>query len=142
MNPNPTHWHASAIELPVGTVLSPRPDYEMRWSSYCAGRILEDERPGTCLAHREAVFLCDNQQDTDNCGGQTEWLFGVVVEGDAERHDLAWASEIECLLSNGWPSDSPEVKNLARRYWTGDASEDPVWEYLVPSAVVASVERW
>jgi len=142
MNTTPTHWHASAVELPVGTILSPRPEYESRWASYCAGRVLEDARPDGMLAHRDAVFLCDNQQDTDNCGGQTEWLFGIVVDAETQRHDLAWASEIESLISNGWPSDCPRIAELARRYWTGEPSPDPVWEHLVPRAVVASVEPW
>ncbi len=142
MSGTPSHWHASAIELPIGTVLSPRPDFEMRWQCYSAGRILEDMRPETSLAHRDAVFLCDNAQDTDNCGAHTEWLFGVIIEGAAERHDLTWASEIERLVSDGSPPDCREVRILARRYWSGEASEDPVWEHLVPRAVIVSVEPW
>ena len=138
----PMFWHASADKLPVGTVLSPRPDYEARWHSESAGRILEDGRPPDSLPHREAVFMCAEQQDCDDCGAQCEWLFGVVPEGPVTRHDLSHASAIDCLLSEGASSDEPAVRELVRRYWAGDPSELPCWEHLARSARIVSVEPW
>ena len=135
-------WHASFDRLPVGTVLSPRPDYEMRWTTDCAGRILEDVRPADALAHRDAVFACSDPQDCDNAGAHCEWLFGIEPHGAVERHDLAWASDIDRLVSDGWPPGDPAIVELARRYWTGEASEDPVWEHLCTSAVIVSVEPY
>ena len=135
-------WHASFDRLPVGTVLTPRPDYEMRWSSDCAGRILEDLRPAHMRAHRDAVFTCAEPQDCDNAGAHCEWLCEVRPEGPVERHDLAWASDIDRLVSDGWPADDPAIVEMARRYWNGEASPDPVWEHLCPSAAVLSVEEF
>jgi hypothetical protein len=140
--PAATHWHASAIALPLDTILSPRPDYEMRWHSESAGRILEDGRPSDALAHREAVFMCEEQQECDDCGAACEWLFGVVPEGPVTRHDLSHASAIDCLLSEGASPDEPAVRELVRRYWEGEPSELPCWEHLARSARIVSVEPW
>lgn len=138
----PRLWHASFERLEVGRVLAPQPEYEMRWGHMSAGRILEDNRPSNLRAHRDAVFACDNPQDCDNAGAHCEWLFGIEPSGDVERHDLAWASEIDGLISNGWPSDDRAVLDHAARYWSGEASPDPVWEYLCASARIISVEAY
>jgi hypothetical protein len=135
-------WHASGRELPVGTVLVPQPEYEARWHSESAGRVLEDLRPRGMLPHRDAVFMCADAQSTDDCGGNTDWLFGVEPQGPVVRHDLAFASEIDCLLSDDRSPDDPLIVELARRYWAGDASDDPVWEHLTTSAQIVSVEPW
>lgn len=135
-------WHASFDRLAVGTVLTPRPEYEMRWAACDAGRILEDNRPAGSRAHRDAVFACDDPQDCDNAGAHCEWLFGIEPSGPVERHDLSWATEIDRLVSNSWPSDDPAVLALCTRYWSGEASPDPVWEHLMASAIVISIEPY
>jgi hypothetical protein len=136
------HWHASAVRLPVGTVLAPQPDYEARWSAYGVGRILEDLRPEGMLAHREAVFMCEDPQDCDNAGANCDWLFEVEPHGGVQSHDMEWATRIDGLVSDGWPADSPEVVELARRYWSGEGSEYAVWEHLCASATILSVEEY
>lgn len=135
-------WHASAKELPIGTVLVAQPEYEARWHSESAGRVLEDLRPEGALPHRDAVFMCEDAQSTDDCGGSTDWLFGVEPLGPVVRHDLALASEIDCLLSDDRTADDPMIVDLARRYWAGEASDGPVWEHLAASARIVSVEPW
>ena len=138
----PRYWHASFEPLPVGTILVPRPDCEARWSSDCVGRILEDLRPTTSLAHRDAVFMCDDPQECDNAGAFCEWLFEVAPAGEGQHHDMGWATTIDSLVSDGWPSDDARIVELARRYWSGEPSGLPTWEYLAPSAVIVSVEPY
>ncbi len=136
------YWHASFDRLPVGTTLTPRVGYEERWSSYCVGRILEDLRPADQIAHRDAVFMCDDPQSCDDAGAHCEWLFEVVPQGVVERHDMEWATEIDRLVSNGWPDADPRVVELARRYWSQEPSPTPTWEYLAASALVVAVEPY
>jgi len=136
------YWHASFDPLPVGTVLVPRPDYEARWTSNSVGRILEDMRPPASLAHRDAVFMCDDPQECDNAGANCEWLFEVVPTGKVQRHDMDWPTTIDSMVSDGWPPDDARIVELARRYWSGEASDMPTWEYLARSAAVTSVEPY
>lgn len=136
------YWHASFDELPVGTTLAPRPDYERRWSDHHVGRILEDLRPTDSLAHCEAVFMCDDPQDCDNAGAHCEWLFAVEPAGLVQRHDMHWATEIDRLVSNGLPINDPKIVELAQRYWSGQGSQHPVWEYLARTAIIRSVEPY
>jgi hypothetical protein len=136
------HWHGSFVDLPVGTVLIPQPGYEQRWTDLLAAKVLEDLRPSGCRAHRDSVFTCVDQQDVDNCGGHTEWLFEVEPIGPTERHDLTWTTRIEIRLSSGRAPDDPEIVQLAARYWSGAPTEEPVWEHLSGSATILSSERF
>lgn len=136
------YWHASFDALPVGTVLLPRRDYEARWSWNSVGRILEDLRPPASLAHRDAVFMCDDPQECDNAGAYCEWLFEVMPAGDQQRHDMDWATTIDSMVSDGWPCDDARIVELARHYWSGEASDMPTWEYLARAATVVSVEPY
>ncbi len=143
MNDTPrAFWHASFQRLTVGTVLVPQPGYEDRWHPQSAGRILEDRRPASALPHRDAVFLCDDPQECDNCGAHCEWLFRVEPADRIERHDLEWATRIDVLMSEGASPDDPAIAELARRYWSGESSELPTWEYLTPQATVLAVEEY
>ena len=136
-------FHGSMTRLPVGTVLTPRTDYEQDWSNTDFYAALEHYRPAGQLAHRDAVFMCDNEDDVDLAGGGTEWLFTVVPQGKVERHDLNWGSEVSMLISDGYGIDSAEVKRAAENYWAGvPHTDEQVWEYLTPSAKIIAVEAY
>lgn len=136
-------YHGSYDELPVGTVLKPRDDYENDWSGTDFYKPLEMYRPQDMLSHRQSVFMCDNPDDVDLAGGATDWLFTVVPMGPVQRHDLNWGSEISMLVSDGHAIDSPEIKQAAENYWSGKPHyNESVWEYLTPAAKIVKVEEY
>jgi hypothetical protein len=134
------YWHASFHRLPVGTTLGPARTGRASPSAF--DEALERYRPVAALARGDAVFMCDDPQDCDNCGAHCEWLFRVEPVGRVERHDLAWATAIDLVLSEGADDGHPDVVEHARRYWAGEASADPVWEYLAATARVVQVEPY
>jgi hypothetical protein len=134
-------YHGSEIKLPVGTILVPSTDYAVRWYDNNFYQILEKYRPSDKLAHKLSVFMCDNPDDIDAAGGSTDWLFTVKPKGVVQRHDMNWGSKIDCLISDGYSEDSLEVKSAAKNYWDGTPSEnEPLWEYLTPSAEITDCE--
>lgn len=136
-------YHGSMNELPVGTVLTPRDDYENDWSNTSFYSALEHYRPNNMLAHKQSVFMCDNPDDIDLAGGGTEWVFTVIPQGLVQRHDLNWGSEISMLVDDGHSIDSPEIKRAAENYWAGVPHEnESVWEYLTPAAKIIAVEPY
>lgn len=136
-------YHGSMERLEIGTILTPRSNYEQNWSNTDFYAALEKYRPINMLGHKNSVFMCDNSDDIDLAGGGTEWLFTVIPLGKIERHDLNWGSEISCLVSDGHSIDSEEVKNAAINYWNGTPHHDEnVWEYLTPSAKIVKVEEY
>ncbi len=137
------YYHGSYEDLPVGTVLTPRENYEENWQHTDFYHALEKYRPNNMLAHKDAVFLCDNPEDIDVAGGATDYLLTVIPHQRIERHDLNWGSEISGLISDGYDIDSPEVKSAAQNYWNGIPSENEVvWEYLTPSATIVKSEEY
>lgn len=137
------YYHGSMDELPVGTVLTPRDNYEDNWSGTDFYAALEHYRPKHMLAHKHRLFMCDNADDVDLAGGGTEWLFTVEPQGKVERHDINWGSEISMLIGDGYDVNTPEVKHAATNYWNGiPHTNEQVWEYLTPAAKIIAVEPY
>ena len=137
------YYHGSNVELPVGTVLQPRDDYENDWGNTSFYAALEHYRPKNMLSHRESVFMVSNEDDIDLAGGGTEFMFTVVPIGKIERHDINWGSEISGLIDDGLPINHPKIKNAALNYWNGvPHTDEQVWEYLTPKAKIIAVEEY
>ena len=136
-------YHGSMEELPVGTILTPRDNYEQNWSNTDFYKPLEMYRPSNMLSHSKSVFMVGHEDDIDLAGGGTEWIFIVKPLGIVQKHDMNWSSEISMLTSDGLGLDSPEVKKAAHNYWTGVPHyNEQVWEYLTTSAKILSVEPY
>jgi hypothetical protein len=137
------YYHGSMKELAVGTVLTPRDDYENDWQGTDFYKPLEHYRPKNMLSHKQSVFMCSDPDDVDLAGGGAEWLFTVEPIGPVQRHDMNWSSEISMLISDGYTIDSHEVANAAKNYWAGiPHSNESVWEYLTPQAKIIDVEPY
>ena len=138
-----TFYHGSSDKLPVGTILKGRGDeYSAEWGNSGFYKILEYYRPSNMLAHSEAVFMTDNDDDLDSAGGGTDWVFTLRPLGRVERHDMNWGSEISMILDETNDLDDYRFEEMANNYWSGKPSYDPLWEYLTPSASIIAVEEF
>lgn len=136
-----TYYHGSHIKLPPGFILTGRgSDYEISWSNTDFYQILEKYRPEDKIAHKEAVFMCGNDDDIDCAGGGTEWVFTLRADGPVEKHDINWTSSISCALSEN--AEEKDIRELAYNYWSGVPSEDPLWEHLTRQATIISCEEF
>lgn len=136
-------YHGSMTKLPVGTILSSRDSYEDNWKQTDFYSVLEKYRPKNMIAHKDAVFMCDNEDDIDLAGGGTEYIFVLLPLDRVERHDVNWSSEISMLVSDGYNIDSNEVKTAALNYWNGvPHPNEQVWEYLTTKAKILDVYEY
>ena len=94
------------------------------------------------IAHKDAVFMCDNEDDLNVAGGATEYFFTLKPLGPVEKHSLNWGSDISCLAENIKKNDKI-IKIAAQNYWDSvpHHSED-IWEYLTTSAEILTVEKY
>jgi len=139
------YYHGSYENLPVGTRLTPgNDDYEDNWGENLWYDALEYWRPNEYLAHRAAVFMVDNEDDVDMAGGATDYLLTVIPRGKIQRHDMNWGSEIGGMLEDDDVDYAdPVIENLALNYWNGvPHTNESVWEYLAPEAIVVAVEPY
>lgn len=140
---NELFYHGSDTELPPGTILRPAAGYAEKWGDTDFYNVLEKYRPKSKLAHHDAVFMVDNEDDIDNAGGATDWVFIVEPSSRVERHDVGWSSEISTLVSNGIHHDDNQIKFAALKYWSGESFDDnPVWEYLTPKATIVKTYEY
>lgn len=137
-------YHGSSAKLPVGTILTSGHDnYERNWADNNWYQALEKYRPPEYRPHSWSVFMVDNDNDLDNAGGGTEWVFTVEPIGQVSRHDLNWSSEISVLFDKGYDMFSDTIEEAALNYWNGVPHyNESVWEYLVPKARIISVEKF
>lgn len=139
------YYHGSSENLSVGTILTPGDDdYEDNWGSNLWFQALEYWRPNEYLPHKMSVFMVDNEDDIDNAGGGTDYIFTVRPIGDVQRHDMNWMSEIGGLLEDeGIDYGHDEIRELALNYWHGvPHTNESVWEYLAPEAVIVHSEPY
>jgi len=137
------YYHGSSNDIKVGTILTPRNDYENDWKNTDFYWPLEKHRPNNMLSHKDSVFMVDDPDDVDLAGGATDYLLTVKPLGIIQKHDLNWSSEISMLVSNGYDVDSIEIKKAAENYWQGmPHPNESVWEYLTTRAEVLASEEY
>lgn len=131
-------FHGSQRAFDPGTVLRGRGDaYEENWAGLAHYEAIRRYAPEGAIPHPDAVFLCDNVEDISLCGGSDDVVILIRPGEDISRHDFNWYGEIQALLEEGAPIDSPEVAEACRGYWSGEPSGgETVWEYLVREAEV------
>lgn len=135
--------HGSGNRLAKGDKLLPRGDtYRQEYADRDYYRILEKYRPSDKLAHHDAVFVCAEIEDVDNCGGYTDTIALVMPLNidTLSRHDQAWVSEIVALLDITEDEEHPSIIHSCQQYWSGSpATPHPTWEYLCDGASVLDV---
>lgn len=117
--------------LPSGTIISPytffnsQPRKEEAWES-----IRVNDFPDL-PSRRDAIFLFENETDLENAN-QKWWpgeprrsLQAVIIDGSLLHK--ADTSLLDCL-EDAWESN-------ARTYWSGDQTENPLFEVIVQGAI-------
>mgnify|MGYP000515968433 CR=1 FL=1 len=108
-------------------------------------------RPTGYLSRREAVF-CRDDADFHRCGIDGGYIYTVSSKNALQVHDLSWLQFPQKALSKqkykdpfpfgmaNYPDWNEKLlKDCSTSYWSGESTEDPVWEYLLPSAIVCEV---
>jgi hypothetical protein len=141
---NAPYCQTAPIKLDIGQAIGPLPDFYTRYGQTGFLSLLERYRPAHLLSHQQAVVMHGSVDDLENSGGD-EWLYELEVAPNShiQRHDVYWANQIACLNDLD-PSDADPflIKNIAEKYWHGETSHDPVWEYLAAQAIVVAVHSY
>ena len=136
--------HCSDFNHPEGRILTARPELGYGHDHYNQKffQFVEMFRPSELIAHMNAVYMVDNKEDLDKCGGNVNYVFVVRPEQPVSRHDMNWITEIFNLLQQvALPScaEDADVRlvHAAQSYWAGLPHPDgSIWEYLASSAEV------
>jgi hypothetical protein len=132
------YYHGSELEMNIGDAIFPNPNGYT--SSKCVSDledIFEKERPDDIeYSRKDCVLLCDCDDDIDNVGGNTDYIYGVDLEGGfVEASDMSWYTKASLQLSEG---DIQGAKESARKYWSGDVYEG-IFEYRTDEAYIVEL---
>jgi hypothetical protein len=141
-------YHMSAKSFAVGDTLTgngkdkidPRIEVE-----------LEAYKPPEALSRRNAIFARP-VTDFSRCGIVNDgYIYRVALEGAPQQYDLSWIGPMQMALlkqkylatysrAKSYPDWTAElIEKCCRGYWSGDASDAPVWECLAPALTVVAV---
>lgn len=145
----PSLFHGSRTQFPEGTILTPQSegyvvgtglDHIERIAHQRTEAILDRYRPQGAVSRAAAVFMCDKIDDIDPAGGYVDYVYAVEPIGAVTRCNLHWYSELYSMALDDELAEET-AKDIAMRYWSAAASENPLYEYLAPSArIVALIE--
>lgn len=138
------YCQTGVVRLDVGQTVASWPNYCTRFGQLDFLDVLEHFRPLHMFSHHQAVVMHASVDDLENSDGD-EWLYELDVspENAVYRHDLNWANEIVMLLASSEPGTAKTIyKSAAYKYWSGEASRYPVWEYLAAQAVVVAIHDY
>lgn len=144
MSGKAAYCQTALTRLDVGQTVESWPDYCTRFGQSDFLRVLEQFRPAHLLSYRQAVVMHASVDDLENSDGD-EWLYelSVAAESPIQRHDSYWANKIALLLASDTLSNKAAmVRYAAEKYWNGEPSHDPVWEYFAAQAVIVAVHSY
>lgn len=105
---------------------------------------LESRRPPEMLSRTAAVYLAPNL-DFELYGQVSGYIYEVRAEGRPQQHDVHWIGGLQRSQQKKDMTFPPiewldwtkkNLDYLCANYWYGEPSISPVWEFLVPSAVI------
>jgi hypothetical protein len=143
-------YHMSRCIHRVGTVLNgnglPKVENDIEDA-------LGRHRPQDCLDRLQAVYAVAIP-DFHQLGLESGYIYRVDVGDHYQRHDACWIGKlreahlkrkysqfsettIEGKLAKTWPDWTDDfVSDCCIKYWTGVASEEPLWELLSREAEI------
>ena len=142
-------YHMSRELLPVGTEVAGNGRDKIDPKIEDA---LEARKPAGMLSRRDAVYARP-RPDFSRCGIiNAGYIHRVRLTGTPQRHDLNWLLPMQMALFKEkyriqYPERSkhyPEwtdalIEECCAGYWSGEASDSPVWECLALTFIVEEV---
>lgn len=138
------YCQTASVQFEIGQVVGPWPDFCQRFGQTGFLAVLERYRPPHMLSYHGAVVMHTSIDHLDN-GAEGEWLHELYVPADVtvQRHDITWANQISLMMVlDPEHAGQTEIRQTAERYWRGEPSDDPVWEYLAAKAIVVACHRF
>jgi hypothetical protein len=108
--------------------------------------LLEQQRPADCPDRGDSVYMREEREfSTMGLSYDEGYVHKVEPIGKVHRRDVAWIGVIQRRhhKDKRLRKDScPELSDaqLAEKYWKGEASKTPMWEWIAKEAKVIEVE--
>jgi hypothetical protein len=128
-------YHGSVEKFKIGDVLIPNKEGYTHSKNVTELELLfEKEKPSFIKYSRlNCVFLCDNEEDIDNCGGYTDYIYVIDIQSlHYEKSDLSWYTKAGFQREE---NDFEAAKKSARNYWNGIILEG-VFEYRTKEVTI------
>jgi hypothetical protein len=108
--------------------------------------ILEQRRPADCPDRGDSVYMREEREfSTVGVCYDEGYVHKVEPVGKVDQRDLAWIGVLqlrhhkdERLRKTRYPELSDS--QIADRYWSGEESEKPLWEWVAKNAKVVAVD--
>jgi hypothetical protein len=143
----PKYYHMSASKLKIGCELKPKGGAHV---SEEVEEILARRRPDGSIARSNAVYLSETEKVSQfGLKYDRGYMHTVEPNGVVQKRDTKWVSELQmrhhanariARLADQKLADFSD-EDIADKYYAGEASSNPVWEFLAEGAIVEAVSE-
>lgn len=129
------YYHASPVSHEPETILVGGDRFkDLPFNAKSSETILETFRPDDCLSFAQSVFFCKGRDGFKRIRNVNQSnIFNVEPLGEIHSYDINWLYKIEDSVEN---RDSEDVEEMARSYWEGEDSDDPIIVYVSSEVVI------
>jgi hypothetical protein len=140
-----TYFHGSTRQYHSQQVVTGQRTPHLEAEERVVENILEQCRPQNCMPRERCVYMVggdepDPADAVERAGGFSTYMYRVAPQGPVERNDVFWWGELCSWAYEYMDGDKEraiaEMKPIAEKYWAGEASHRPLWEYRSKSFVV------
>jgi hypothetical protein len=141
-----TYYRIAGKRYAKGDIMKGRGKRPLEDAEPLVEDILEKQRPADCPDRGDSVYMREEREfSTVGVTFNEGYVHTVEPVGKVDKRDLAWIGVIqrrhhrnERLRKELCPELSdPQV---ADRYWSGEASNKPLWEWVAKEAKVVDVD--
>jgi hypothetical protein len=142
-----TYYRISKRKYAKGDIIRGRGKRPLEDKEPFVEKILEQRRPVDCPDRGDSVYMREEREfSTVGVTYNEGYVHEVEPIGRVDKRDLAWIGVIqrrhhknELLRKNEYPTLSDT--EIANKYWSGEASDNPLWEWVAKQAKVIDVDN-
>jgi hypothetical protein len=141
-----TYYRIAAKKCAIDEIMKGRGKRPLADKEPWVETILEGRRPADCPDRGDGVYMREEREfSTVGVTCDEGYVHTVEPIGKVDKRDLAWIGVIqrrhhknERARKNEYPTLSDN--DVADRYWNGEASDEPSWEWVAKEAKVVDVD--
>jgi hypothetical protein len=144
---NKTYYRIAKRKYAKGEIIKGREKRPLEDKEPLVEEILEQRRPVDCPDRGDSVYMREEREfSTVGVTYDEGYVHEVEPIGKVDKRDLTWIGAIQrrhyknaLLRNNEYPTFSDT--EIADKYWSGEASDKPLWEWVVKEAKVIDVDN-
>lgn len=128
-------YHGSKNELDLNECLFKNRDGYTEYEEVVSiENAFEAFKPEHMISRKDALYVVRDLDSIDYVGAYDDYIYEVDLD-EYEKSDLSWYTEVSLEMGDFFDIKELSAKAIVciKNYWSGEPSQNPVWEYRTES---------